>query len=163
MDFDFFISIHALREESDWYSFFYFSGVKNFNPRSPWGERLFKCQVMAVELLFQSTLSVRRATFRIEILLFDLHYFNPRSPWGERQFFLNYWLLVQYISIHALREESDLYVTSEFENDVDGISIHALREESDLAQKAAKKITDNFNPRSPWGERPINWWLYHIL
>ena len=51
------------------------------------------------------------------------------------------------ISIHALREESDLNVHS---GDVPGdISIHALREESDLPAGKALTVLLDFNPRSP--------------
>ena len=55
------------------------------------------------------------------------------------------------ISIHALREESD--VTTPAVSDASAISIHALREESDPWDKATQTVRDNFNPRSPWGER----------
>ena len=51
------------------------------------------------------------------------------------------------ISIHALREESDV-----FSVDVVGplvISIHALREESDLAGRTHLFTPEDFNPRSP--------------
>ncbi len=80
---------------------------QNFNPRSPWGERLKGGVNMLSKIRFQSTLSVRRATGFGDI---DIKRLN--------------------ISIHALREESDdkgifarqkTYI----------ISIHALREESD--------------------------------
>ena len=79
------ISIHALREESDriWRASKYL--ITYFNPRSPWGERLLKvvCTVCPIRIsihalreesdllilviwalksIFQSTLSVRRAT-----------------------------------------------------------------------------------------------------
>ena len=57
-------------------------------------------------LIFQSTLSVRRATSA-----------GSLSPYRFS------------ISIHALREESDLVELAFFA--VDSISIHALREESD--------------------------------
>ena len=56
-------------------------------------------------------------------------YFNPRSPWGERLDLADYGISVTSISIHALREESDLTIF--------------------LLNKHIK----NFNPRSPWGER----------
>ena len=51
------------------------------------------------------------------------------------------------ISIHALREESD--IPKQIERRGAQISIHALREESDNFQK--KKIANQkyFNPRSP--------------
>ena len=39
------------------------------------------------------------------------------------------------------------------------ISIHALREESDLANKIFDKRDYNFNPRSPRGERRVFSWL----
>ena len=55
------ISIHAPRGGSDILRAFSVFGLGNFNPRSPWGERL---------LCLSATLS--------------FSYFNPRSPWGER-------------------------------------------------------------------------------
>ena len=79
------ISIHALRKESDRHI------------------AATECDVM----LFQSTLSVRRATDTI---------FGNCHNYG--------------ISIHALRKESDGYVQEVAEH-LD-ISIHALRKESDL-------------------------------
>ena len=59
---------------------------------------------------FQSTLSVRRATTILEKL-------------GQ----------AQYISIHALRKESDIFIPRILV--IDMISIHALRKESDLARQ----------------------------
>ena len=85
------ISIHALREESDrdcigiiGYTHDFnprspwgerpsktdntVKTTSHFNPRSPWGERQIYCQKKIKKFLFQSTLSVRRAT----IALFDV-------------------------------------------------------------------------------------------
>ena len=59
-----------------------------------------------LSLLFQSTLSVRRATYLVSHLRFLLD-----------------------ISIHALRKESDLMRTAILDRSM--ISIHALRKESD--------------------------------
>ena len=100
------ISIHALREESDFCFVFTIKRRSNFNPRSPWGERLTSNFALNVLKLFQSTLSVRRATVCTSKTL-----------------------LVCKISIHALREESDLYMYHLKSHR--RISIHALREESD--------------------------------
>ena len=51
------------------------------------------------------------------------------------------------ISIHALREESDM---SRATISIDGvISIHALREESDERQAVMPENMPYFNPRSP--------------
>ena len=77
------ISIHALREESD-----------------------LTVKFRDMDVGFQSTLSVRRATL-------GLFRGQPRRP----------------ISIHALREESDYFRIDGDDNHI--ISIHALREESD--------------------------------
>ena len=54
---------------------------------------------------------------------------------------------VEGISIHALREESDI-LKSCHTHQLD-ISIHALREESDLKLTAQYAISMYFNPRSP--------------
>ena len=40
------------------------------------------------------------------------------------------------------------------------ISIHALREESDLLKKNVTVDLDDFNPRSPRGERPEREYFY---
>ena len=57
----------------------------HFNPRSPCGERRSPSRTISFPLEFQSTLSLRRATVghrkRDRIQLND---FNPRSPCGER-------------------------------------------------------------------------------
>ena len=96
------ISIHALRKESDLacFSFCFL----------PW--------------LFQSTLSVRRAT-RFTVFNYDQI----------------------AISIHALRKESDEQGRNV--QQLASISIHALRKESDKAMNGIFCKTDNFNPRSP--------------
>ena len=98
--------------------------------------------------------------------------FNPRSPRGER---LPFRRCISHhssgISIHALREESDLWNIGTLAVCVTAISIHALREESDKAAyaldwlnvisiHALREESDNydttynkkqgdFNPRSP--------------
>ena len=56
------ISIHAPRAGSDWGSLGEGSVSSNFNPRSPCGERLLICVVIAIMI----------------------YHFNPRSPCGER-------------------------------------------------------------------------------
>ena len=103
------ISIHALREESD-------LGVHSL------------CMIFQI---FQSTLSARRAT--VKCILFDEYQsdFNPRSPRGERQHRTRQAVYKDIISIHALREESDLFPSWYYGN------------------------ISNFNPRSPRGERLI--------
>ena len=81
-----FISIHALREESD---------IPFLSRPLEQGE-------------FQSTLSARRATTANIEFLSHIADFNPRSPRGERPFRTRRNYRGILISIHALREESDL-------------------------------------------------------
>ena len=78
------ISIHAPRGGSDSLTWPLFSGLTNFNPRSPWGERrrLMLCPAQTSQ--FQSTLPVGGATVPILIGTHQGEDFNPRSPWGER-------------------------------------------------------------------------------
>ena len=113
------ISIHALREESDfarwalssswpWFqstlsvrraTAFWLGNYQMrlyFNPRSPWGERQSADDKYGIEVQFQSTLSVRRATVSIIIDCSIDSNFNPRSPWGERQHFL-LWSQFQFL------------------------------------------------------------------
>ena len=79
------ISIHALLAESDG------SGYS----------------VLSASVLFQSTLSLRRATYCFSRKSSSLFYFNPRSPCGERHFGIFISDKADRISIHALLAESD--------------------------------------------------------
>ena len=142
---------------------------------------------------------MRRATELILLCNQLIHYFNPRSPWGERRNTIRCCFWWFRISIHALREESDLFwfgkiwFNVQFQSTLSvrrateplsdkskrgKISIHALREESDkvnyvmyfgwcISIHALREESDccwlrwyawfyNFNPRSPWGERPLS-------
>ena len=56
-----------------------------FNPRSPRGERLGARSSVSAPSLFQSTLSVGRATTSCRRPCASCGNFNPRSPRGERQ------------------------------------------------------------------------------
>ena len=125
------ISIHALREESDHRNFpLHLQCLKFQSTLSVRRATLFSKKYRCSKNRFQSTLSVRRAT---------------RAVGGGFKINLR-------ISIHALREESDgqwaeaLRLTSEFQSTLSvrratkahnynskakAISIHALREESD--------------------------------
>ena len=101
------ISIHALREESDRNSQRCSQRRHDFNPRPPRGERLGIHGVASISPIFQSTPSARRATETVK---------------------------------DAVKDGM--------------ISIHALREESDLASTVLLRFLPYFNPRPPRGERP---------
>ena len=102
------ISIHALHEESDQWSF---------------GRRL--------QVLFQSTLSMRRATLRLSPVarrrVISIHALHEESDPAVAVFDH----VAPVISIHALHEESD--PGAWLSRHLRDISIHALHEESDWA------------------------------
>ena len=127
--------------------------IKNFNPRSPCGERPSVVDNVAVTVEFQSTLPVRGATKMARAYNVSdsisihapragsdaptrrLHhlrvYFNPRSPCGERR-------------------HSGLFRPCQAP-----ISIHAPRAGSDICGTEASQCSKDFNPRSPCGERRL--------
>ena len=147
------ISIHAPRGGSDGSSGGGIFLRRNFNPRSPWGERLaignrgnlhfgisihaprggsdaFRMRLKQSGSLFQSTLPVGGATSIPSVITLVSPHFNPRSPWGERLPFVLNSQFIFYISIHAPRGGSD------------------------PGRQSLSHPGRNFNPRSPWGERP---------
>ncbi len=105
------------------------ASLKNFNPRSPHGERRIV------------------ASGSSSPMPFSIH--APRT--GSDAVCLQKLLRVS-ISIHAPRTGSD-HSARRLLPDVRAISIHAPRTGSDLfASKSGRPMT-NFNPRSPHGER----------
>ena len=129
--------------------------VADFNPRSPRGERQGMDDSFYCAKLFQSTLPAGGATtpkiMRGGIRL----YFNPRSPRGERLNLTNKQAKVLDISIHAPRGGSDRTCGQN--------SPRCLPFQSTLPAggatrnwQAAEAQANNFNPRSPRGERRQN-------
>ena len=147
------ISIHALREESDYIYTERILYCYDFNPRSPRGERLFgSCAVsfatdISIHALREES-DLTESYFSTIDILISIHAlreesdptsklmpratpnFNPRSPRGERHDEHTIIRLLGLISIHALREESDVQFVPQSQF-IPVISIHALREESD--------------------------------
>ena len=123
------ISIHAPRGGSDNRRPKYPAEPQDFNPRSPWGERLQDgWLVCPICNRFQSTLPVGGAT-------------GPNSIHD----------LLKNISIHAPRGGSDpVHLLHRLRL---RISIHAPRGGSDVGSRRGSLQALNFNPRSPWGER----------
>ena len=148
------ISIHAPRTGSDSYSNFAYARCKNFNPRSPHGERRFRPEPVAPTQdisihaprtgsdenkrkrrtagKFQSTLPARGATPSTAQWRQASRNFNPRSPHGERQISPATMNGSQGISIHAPRTGSDGYSLRIALHRII-ISIHAPRTGSDNA------------------------------
>ena len=78
------ISIHAPRTGSDDAKEEGRQDRRNFNPRSPHGERRDNAQIVPFVQQFQSTLPARGATGIVTFLRTEVRHFNPRSPHGER-------------------------------------------------------------------------------
>ncbi len=114
------ISIHALLAESDLDSQTLLFVAKDFNPRSPCGERPDPSELGVGESLFQSTLSLRRATLSLLTSVAGLP-----------------------ISIHALLAESDDTGLSP-EEIIELISIHALLAESDGNTRTGNALPERF-------------------
>ena len=79
------ISIHAPRGGSDIFLVMLVQSARHFNPRSPWGERLWPSDGSSSTVEFQSTLPVGGATFLLSLFA-----------------------VPSYISIHAPRGGSDV-------------------------------------------------------
>ena len=96
--------------------------------------------------LFQSTLSMRRATAN-RIQLRHLIVISIHALHEESDDYANNERAKTQISIHALHEESD---ASSVPNEASSsISIHALHEESDYVTLQSNMLFAHFNPRSP--------------
>ena len=124
------ISIHAPRGGSDISLALRDPETMDFNPRSPWGERRLDHEWMTERELFQSTLPVGGATRPTQVNVFRFK-----------------------ISIHAPRGGSDSFFCFAFPGLC--ISIHAPRGGSDPTGFPCISMCQYFNPRSPWGERPL--------
>ena len=91
----------------------------------------FSWRMTSMSMRFLSTPSARRATKSWHSSSWLLSYFYPRPPRGGR--LLNNSLHTDplTISIHALREEGDVFIVG-VAVVIPTISIHALREEGDI-------------------------------
>ena len=128
-------------------------GTANFNPRSPCGERPCVSAFAARARIFQSTLPVWGATHCRRQLSSASFHFNPRSPCGERRYQQHLGHHQPAISIHAPRVGSDAALR--------GYSCQNRAFQSTLPVWGATpgvqvlhREHNDFNPRSPCGERP---------
>ena len=149
-----------------------------FNPRSPCGERRASLAGYAQRFVFQSTLPVWGATCQKQgstsSAYISIHaprvgsdrhnksesshqnYFNPRSPCGERLICFHH--LQNYQQFQSTLPVWGATFAVVFGNLLLPISIHAPRVGSDFNIFAIKNRRNNFNPRSPCGER-----RHHLL
>ena len=145
-----------------------------FYPRSPCGERRQVTQTcrekisisihallaesdnrfgrpIDVQLVFLSTLSLRRATLKIGLMLVPSLDFYPRSPCGERR--LQLFLYYQDNNFYPRSPCGERPTGRIFRAKLSPISIHALLAESDTPPYNLMIQQKNFYPRSPCGER----------
>ena len=151
------ISIHAPRMGSDLVRLTVPYVRRDFNPRSPDGERQ-SCSTSAISTAYFNPRSPDGERPWTPEFIEPLVYFNPRSPDGERLIVLVQWWEMAFISIHAPRMGSD-HLIVDFCHCV-GISIHAPRMGSDLWRHHSLRRTRDFNPRSPDGERHDRYHTY---
>ena len=126
------ISIHAPREGSDRRYYRFGQPWNYFNPRSPRGERLNANWADVSASLFQSTLPARGATM----------YFGVKTH-GTGQF---------QSTLPARGATPQVPQPTQQQN----ISIHAPREGSDPRTGGTADRPRHFNPRSPRGERLVD-------
>ena len=124
------ISIHAPRGGSDQPQRFLCISYKDFNPRSPWGERLGR-----------SSSRGRQSNF------------NPRSPWGERQPEVTDFAPTSPFQ-STLPVGGATGITSPALKDVVFQSTLPVGGATWFYQSLGISFF-YFNPRSPWGERQL--------
>ena len=125
------ISTHAPRTGSDPARERIFVQQRNFNPRSPHGERPRKLQKNLRKILFQPTLPARGATPSARSRRPRTKNFNPRSPHGERLEAEVQDAYTKAISTHAPRTGSDDSII-DYQSAGFTISTHAPRTGSDF-------------------------------
>ena len=167
------VSIHALLAECDWTEDQTPGSWKSFNPRTPCGVRLVNKVLAAKRNEFQSTHSLRSATWSTTLPFPRVSGFNPRTPCGVRLFmalrikgfqgfnprtpcgvrlFMYFSNVDMFLfqSTHSLRSATVLNPPLYSWSDV---SIHALLAECDRFGSARDAIGICFNPRTPCGVR----------
>ena len=147
------ISIHAPLTGSDDESTAQIEADLQFQSTLPLRGATYFGRFVKVFLAFQSTLPLRGATVGVRAKESKRRNFNPRSPYGERLGAGTKIRIVGVISIHAPLTGSDVWlllIIAVFAL----ISIHAPLTGSDLPGYVSPWSPMDFNPRSPYGERP---------
>ena len=167
------ISTHAPRTGSDVVRGGGCVPSADFNPRSPHGERQHRIRKQTEAKQFQPTLPARGATCAGSAKGGRREYFNPRSPHGERRAELKETSGDGHFnprSPHGERRTTrrSLPTWSRFQPTLPArgatygtalelsktvISTHAPRTGSDDSKSFASRVWNDFNPRSPHGER----------
>ena len=129
------VSIHALLAECDSVLTAPLNSTKCFNPRTPCGVRPYRSFALSDPEMFQSTHSLRSATFPAGLGELHPRCFNPRTPCGVRHFATSKRpVSIRFQSTHSLRSATLLIGGHVLIIDV---SIHALLAECDCWSEAA--------------------------
>ena len=169
------ISIHALRGEGDYRSLSRPCCQKlDFNPRPPWGGRLYALGAWLARQTFQSTPSVGRATWSVARSVSSTSHFNPRPPWGGRRYtferiprvrlFQSTPSVGRATSLHTGRITASLFQSTpsvgRATSDATSARYHRWTFQSTPSVGRATRSSDSlrtrashFNPRPPWGGR----------
>ena len=147
------ISIHAPLTGSDLPEAEKGARFANFNPRSPYGERLCFSNTVPHSTLNFTPRSPYGERLPLILPPENSTYFNPRSPYGERPARQLVRVHRWGISIHAPLTGSDRGFGPGKQKKE--ISIHAPLTGSDGYAFGEKEESKYFNPRSPYGERPM--------
>ena len=128
---------------------------RHFNPRSPHGERPGPHSTNMNAISFQPTLPARGATTCSTPCARRIANFNPRSPHGERR-------TTTTDSLFSIAFQPTLPARGATNRLHEllaklAISTHAPRTGSDGSGGTAGAEAENFNPRSPHGERHTCW------
>ena len=155
------ISIHAPRTGSDARTPQQLFVAQHFNPRSPHGERPAKISTDAYTRLFQSTLPARGATPLRGVEQVRIYDFNPRSPHGERHGALKYVIEHKIFQSTlpargATNKEREQHAAETFQS-----TLPARGATGCIMSNT--KTNQNFNPRSPHGERQVIYKRGHVF
>ena len=146
------ISIHAPRGGSDDHGAVRMDG-RGISIHAPRGGSDVEELAGGIRQVFQSTLPVGGATPPCSPAISPGIVFQSTLPVGGATAKCCLQCLLRRISIHAPRGGSD--VDSNLRSIDRIISIHAPRGGSDQLSSSNWPRTTYFNPRSPWGERPL--------
>ena len=130
--------------------------VWHFNPRSPWGERLEPIANFRFKRLISIHAPRGGSDRGLHCYRRPPEDFNPRSPWGERPSVIR--LLQNDDEFQSTLPVGGATKSSNSTNTSHHISIHAPRGGSDPRSLPLPRIPGDFNPRSPWGERRLPPW-----
>ena len=125
----------------------------DFNPRIPYGMRLSFPMMSCRSPAFQSTHPVWDATLPFWDGYARRFDFNPRIPYGMRLSEINQHAQYNlFQSTHPVWDATDAAVQTAM---LSGISIHASRMGCDRPSTTPSPTSAHFNPRIPYGMRPV--------